>query len=81
MPVRPRLYTDFGLFTCRDEICADVNEVFMQLTGLGKAGKLQHLWQSPFSFHSQILAAIDGEARSAKSRKPVAHYCQNERAA
>jgi polyphosphate kinase len=42
----------------------------MQLTGLGKAGKLRHLWQSPFSFHSQILAAIDGEARSAKSGKP-----------
>jgi len=65
-----RLYTDFGLFTCAEEICADVNEVFMQLTGLGKAGKLRHLWQSPFSFHSQILAAIDGEARSAKSGKP-----------
>jgi polyphosphate kinase len=65
-----RLYTDFGLFTSHEEICADVNEVFVQLTGLGKAGKLQHLWQSPFSFHSQILAAIDREVKCAKLGKP-----------
>ncbi len=25
----------------------------MQLTGLGKAGKLKHLWQSPFTLHTQ----------------------------
>jgi polyphosphate kinase len=66
-----RLYTDFGLFTCEAEICADVNEVFMQLTGLGKAGKLKHLWQSPFSFHSQILAAIERELQCAKTGKPA----------
>jgi polyphosphate kinase len=43
----------------------------MQLTGLGKAGKLKHLWQSPFSFHSQILAAIDREVQCAKAGKPA----------
>ena len=36
-PRTARLYTDFGLFTCNEEICADVNEVFSQLTSLGKA--------------------------------------------
>jgi polyphosphate kinase len=66
-----RLYTDFGLFTCNEDVCADVNEVFMQLTGLGKAGKLKYLWQSPFSFHSQMLEAIDNEARNAKAGKPA----------
>jgi len=60
-------YTDFGLFTCFEEIGADVNEVFMQLTGLGKAGKLKHLWQSPFTLHSQILAAIRQEAEHARA--------------
>ncbi len=30
-------YTDFGLLTAHEEICADVNEVFKQLTGLGRA--------------------------------------------
>jgi polyphosphate kinase len=66
-----RLYTDFGLFTSNEDVCADVNEVFTQLTGLGKAGKLRHLWQSPFSFHSQMLAAINSEIQNAKAGKPA----------
>jgi polyphosphate kinase len=63
------LYTDFGLFTCNEEICADVNDVFMQLTGLGKAGKLRHLWQSPFTLHAQLIAAIQREAEQARAGK------------
>jgi polyphosphate kinase len=63
------LYTDFGVFTAHEEICADVNDVFMQLTGLGKAGKLRHLWQSPFTLHSQLIAAIKREAETAAAGK------------
>ncbi len=70
-PRTARLYTDFGLFTANEEICADVNEVFGQLTGLGKAGKLSHLWQSPFTLHSQTLSAIRNETRLAKAGKPA----------
>ena len=61
------LYTDFGLFTCNEEICGDVNDVFMQLTGLGKASKLKHLWQSPFTLHSRILESIKKEAEAARA--------------
>jgi polyphosphate kinase len=64
-------YTDFGLFTCHEEICADVNDVFMQLTGLGKAGKLRHLWQSPFTLHSQVLSTIRRESEQARAGKPA----------
>jgi polyphosphate kinase len=63
------LYTDFGLFTCHEGICADVHEVFMQMTGLGKAGKLKYLWQSPFSMHSECLRAIQNEVSLAKAGK------------
>ena len=66
------LYTDFGLFTCNEEICADVNDVFMQLTGLGKAGKHKHLWQSPFTLHAQILEAIRREAEQARAGQKTA---------
>jgi polyphosphate kinase len=59
------LYTDFGLFTCNEEICSDVNAVFMQLTGLGKAMKLKHLWQSPFTLHQRIMKAIQNETNNA----------------
>ena len=69
-PRTARLYTDFGLFTCNEEICSDVSDIFLQLTGLGRAGKLKHLWQSPFSLHSQILHAIRQEAKNAASGGP-----------
>lgn len=68
-PRTARLYTDFGLFTCNEEMCADVNEVFVQLTGLGKASQLRHLWQSPFTLHSKVLEAIRNETALAKSGK------------
>jgi len=68
-PRTARLYTDFGLFTCNEEVCADVNEVFAQLTSLGKARKLHHLWQSPFTLHLEILRAIQNETRLAKEGK------------
>ncbi|MGG7056382.1 polyphosphate kinase 1 [Nitrosomonas sp. ANs5] len=71
-PGTARLYTDFGLLTCHEEICADVNEVFLQLTGLGKASKLKHLWQSPFSLHNQILNSIQQEIEYANKGKPAA---------
>ncbi|GIX28969.1 polyphosphate kinase 1 [Pelomicrobium sp. G1] len=64
-----RLYTDFGLFTCNEEIGADVNDVFMQLTGLGRAGRLRHLWQSPFTLHHNVLAAIRRETEHARAGK------------
>ena len=66
-----KLYTDFGLLTCQEEVCADVNEMFVQLTGLGRAGKLHHLWESPFTLHEQVLKAIRNETRLAKAGKPA----------
>lgn len=63
------LYTDFGLFTCHEQICADVNEVFGELTSLGKARTLHHLWQSPFTLHSQVLLAIQNETNLARQGK------------
>ncbi|NIO40524.1 MAG: RNA degradosome polyphosphate kinase, partial [Burkholderiales bacterium] len=65
------LYTDFGLLTCNDRICSDVNDVFMQLTGLGKAGKLSYLWQSPFTLHARILGSIRREVEAADAGKPA----------
>src|SRR3989442_4185213 len=43
-PRTARLYTDFGLLTADEKICEDVNEVFKQLTGLGRARRLHYLW-------------------------------------
>ncbi|MDT8364266.1 MAG: polyphosphate kinase 1 [Nitrosomonas sp.] len=71
-PGTARLYTDFGLLTSHEEICSDINEVFLQLTGLGKASTLKHLWQSPFSLHHQMMNHINQEAEHARNGKPAA---------
>ena len=70
-PATARQYTDFGLMTANEDLCADVNEVFKQLTGLGRAGKMKHVWQSPFTLHKNIIAAIRGEAKLAAEGKPA----------
>ena len=70
-PRTAKLYTDFGLFTANEKICTDVNEVFKQLTGLGKGSELNHLWISPFSLHANILQAIQSEIKLAKAGKPA----------
>jgi polyphosphate kinase len=68
-PRTARLYTDWGLFTCNEEIGADVSDVFIQLTGLGRATKLKHLWLAPFTLHKQVLRAIQNETRHARDGK------------
>ncbi len=68
-PRTARLYTDFGLLTCNEEIGDDVNEVFKQLTGLGLAKSLKHLWQAPFTLHANMLESIRAEAEAARAGK------------
>ena len=68
-PKTARLYADFGLLTCNEEIGIDVNEVFKQLTGLGRAQTLKHLWQAPFTLHQNMLAAIRFETAAARAGK------------
>lgn len=66
-----RLYTDFGLFTCRDEIGSDVADIFMQLTGLGRASRMRHLLQAPFTLHKEMLRCIKRETEIAAAGRPA----------
>ncbi len=66
-PRTARLYTDFGLMTANEELTHDVSEVFKQLTGLGKARTLRHLWQAPFTLQKNVVAAIQAEAETARA--------------
>ena len=53
--------------TSNPAITADVNEVFKQLTGLGKASALTHLWQAPFTLHANMMAAVRAETEAARA--------------
>jgi len=65
-PRTTRFYTDFGLLTANEEIADDVHEIFKQLTGLGRAEELKHIWQAPFSMQANVIAAIDAEGEAAR---------------
>ena len=56
-----RLYTDYGLLTADQAVGEDVNKLFHQMTGLGRATRLKKLLQSPFTLHKAILDYIDAE--------------------
>lgn len=66
-----RLYTDYGLLTCDQAIAEDVNKLFHQLTGLGRAGRLKKLLQSPFTLHKTMLDLIRYETDAARAGKPA----------
>lgn len=66
-----RLYTDFGLFTADQAIGSDVNAIFMEITGLGHATKLQKLYQSPFTLHKMVMDNIRRETEHARAGKPA----------
>ncbi len=66
-PRTARLYEDFGMFTADPDVCADVQEVFRRITGLGRAGALRVLQQSPLSLHAGVLEAIRRETRHARA--------------
>lgn len=64
-----RLYTDYGLLTADQAVGADVNKLFHQMTGLGRATKLKKLLQSPFTLHKAILDHIEEEIKNANAGK------------
>jgi polyphosphate kinase len=70
-PRTARQYTDYGLFTCDDEIGHDVHELFLQLTSLTQTPKLKRLVQSPFSMHEMVLSKLARETEHARAGRPA----------
>ena len=71
------LYTDFGLFTCDEQMCADVNEVFKQLTGLGSAG--QAAPPLAVAVHAAPARPRGDPARGARSRARASRRASSPR--
>jgi polyphosphate kinase len=70
-PRTARQYTDYGLFTCDDEIGHDVHELFLQLTSLTQTPTLKRLVQSPFSMHEMVLSKLARETEHARAGHPA----------
>jgi len=70
-PLTARIYTDFSLFTCRDEIANDTSEVFNFLTGYSKRDSYQKLIVAPVNLRERITTLIRREIDIAKAGKPA----------
>lgn len=68
-PKTARLYTDYSLLTGSKELGEDVRRVFVQLTSLGKVGRLNQLLQAPFTLHKTLIKKIEREIEHARKGK------------
>ncbi len=66
-----QLYTDLGLFTCKDDICNDVVDLFAFLTGRSLKRDYRKLLVAPLTMRTRFLDMIEREAEHAKAGKPA----------
>src|SRR5262249_58854684 len=52
-------------------ICGDVNDVFMHITSLAKAGRMRHLLLAPFTMHRRVIELIRRETAHARAGRPA----------
>ncbi|OED38684.1 RNA degradosome polyphosphate kinase [Chromatiales bacterium (ex Bugula neritina AB1)] len=65
-----RVYTDISLLTADENITVDVQNVFNQLSGLGKVPKMQSCLHSPFNLHKKLMHMIEEQTALAAAGKP-----------
>ena len=70
-PKTARLYTDFGLFTCDEEIGADVADMFNQLTGFARPGQARRVLLAPAHMRDGVIAEIDRTIEAKQSGQQV----------
>jgi polyphosphate kinase len=66
-----RIYTDLGLLTCREDIAADVSEVFNTLTGYARQQTYRKLLVAPKSLRSGLEERIEREIAHAQAGRPA----------
>ncbi len=64
-----KIYTDYGLLTCDKEIGEDVYRIFLQLSSMGKASKMDALLYAPFTLHKGMVRRIRTEKENAEQGK------------
>ncbi|WP_027328229.1 polyphosphate kinase 1 [Marinimicrobium agarilyticum] len=70
-PKTTMLYTDYGLMTSDRTMGEDVYRVFLQLSSMGKASKMECLLYAPFTLHKGMVRRIRAEKENAENGKPA----------
>ncbi len=66
-PKTAKLYTDLGLLSCREDLGADITDLFNFLTGYSRQQSYRKLLIAPVSLRKRMLAMIDREAKNCKN--------------
>lgn len=65
------IYSDVGLFTCRESFGQDLTELFNLLTGYTRPQKFNHLLLAPIGLREHFITCIRKEADYARAGQPA----------
>ncbi|GBD86950.1 polyphosphate kinase [bacterium BMS3Abin03] len=65
--ITAKLYTDLGLFTCDNDICSDVSDLFNYLTGYSKQKQFRKLIVAPINMRDKTVEKIIREIENVKA--------------
>ena len=68
-PKTARLYTDLGLFSCREDLAADLTDLFNYLTGYSRQRSYRQLLVAPVNMRDRTLALIRREMEQTQSSR------------
>ncbi|HEY9645863.1 MAG TPA: polyphosphate kinase 1 [Chroococcidiopsis sp.] len=66
-PKTARLYTDLGLFSCREDLGADLTDLFNYLTGYSRQHVYRRLLVAPVNLRDRMIALIRREIEHRKT--------------
>jgi polyphosphate kinase len=69
-PSTARLYTDLGLFTCREDLVEDVADLFNHLTGFGRPPRYRKALVAPSHLRDGVLAEIEAAIEAHRPESP-----------
>jgi polyphosphate kinase len=69
-PATAELYTDLGLFTCREDICEDVADLFNYLTGFAHPPAYRKVLVAPAHLRDGIIGEIERVAEAHRAGVP-----------
>jgi polyphosphate kinase len=70
-PKTARLYTDFGLFTCDEQIGADVADMFNFLTGYARPRRYRRVLVAPNFLRDAMIAEIERTVAAHEAGQPA----------
>lgn len=69
-PKTAKLYTDLGLLSCREDLGADLTDLFNYLTGYSKQKSYRKLLVAPLTLRDRMVALVQREIEHCKNGNP-----------